>query len=137
MDWWGKILFYKADACTEEESKEKYVSLSDRVNDMVETVKHAIVLLQIAKVSFCTTRLFGPFLRIKKNFIMWLNVWFRNRSFNPDLDSALFRSFFGLFINKKSELVRSKMFSKKKKFSVYFITCFRSQIRSNVCLFDF
>ena len=41
---------FQADSCTEDENKEKYVSLSDRVNDMVETVKHAIVLLQIAKV---------------------------------------------------------------------------------------
>ncbi len=36
---------------TDDESKEKYLGLSDKVNEMVESVKHAIVLLQIAKVS--------------------------------------------------------------------------------------
>ena len=69
--------------------------------------------------------------------MMWLNVWYGwmygseirvlsiPLGLNPDLDSVyFFCSFFGLFINKKSELVGSKMFSKKKKFLVYFITCF-------------
>ena len=43
---------FKAAVCTEEEEEEKsgYRALSGRVTDMVETVKHAIVLLQIAKV---------------------------------------------------------------------------------------
>ena len=35
---------------TDDESREKYLGLSDKVNEMVESVKHAIVLLQIAKV---------------------------------------------------------------------------------------
>ena len=35
---------------TEENTKQQYTNLTDRVNDMVEAVKHAIVLLQIAKV---------------------------------------------------------------------------------------
>jgi len=43
----------KAEACVEEESKAKYNVLTERVNDMVETVKHAIVLLQIAKNASC------------------------------------------------------------------------------------
>jgi hypothetical protein len=34
----------------EESTKQQYSNLTDRVNDMVEAVKHAIVLLQIAKV---------------------------------------------------------------------------------------
>ncbi len=40
---------------TDDESKEKYLGLSDKVNEMVESVKHAIVLLQIAKVSIYLT----------------------------------------------------------------------------------
>jgi len=43
----------KAEQCVEEESKAKYNVLTERVNDMVETVKHAIVLLQIAKNASC------------------------------------------------------------------------------------
>ena len=46
------VEMFKAAVCTEEEEEEKsgYRALSGRVTDMVETVKHAIVLLQIAKV---------------------------------------------------------------------------------------
>lgn len=47
------VLTKKAEIASEEEKREKYVALSDKVNDMVESVKHAIVLLQIAKNASC------------------------------------------------------------------------------------
>lgn len=43
----------KLEACVDEEGRCQFSELSEKVTDMIETVKHAIVLLQIAKNASC------------------------------------------------------------------------------------
>ena len=40
------------EGCDDVEDREKYHSLSEKATDVIENVKHAIVLLKIAKVGY-------------------------------------------------------------------------------------